>query len=144
MFISKETTSILGNENQLGFRLVKVADIIYTTIVSCIVVLVTLKFLQKSIFGWTENMLDDIIASKMDAPHGVMVFGLFCFIFSLFAVFAYLLRNFIELIPSPFHGMYGLNHRKLSEISDMSSLLLIILIVQTSMYSKLLNVLTLQ
>lgn len=140
MFIAKEI-QLTGKEIAWSFRVVKIADIIYTTILCCFIVLVTLRFLQSTFFKWIEHVLLTSTSSVMDAPHQLLVFGLFCSLFSLFAVFAYLLRNVIELIPSPFHGMQGLNHFKLREIADISSLVLIIVITQTPMYSKLMNVL---
>jgi hypothetical protein len=79
--------------------------------------------------------------TSFDSPHQLVVFFLFSILFSLFAILAYILRNAIELIPSPFHGMQGLNHTKLREIADISSLVLIILITQTPMYAKLMAVL---
>lgn len=142
MFIAKDNTEFTnGTELSLPFRLVKVADIIYTTLVCCLVVLFTLTLLQKSIFKWIEQLLNSISSTTVTTTNRSIVFGLFIFLFSLFAVLAYILRNVIEKIPSPFHGMQGLNHRKLSEISDMSNLVLIILIVQTPMYNKLMNIL---
>ena len=145
MFISKNTLSyaLQGNKmDDMSFRLIKISDIIYTTLICCVVVLSTLRLMERSVFAWIETLLDSISSAEATtAPNRILVFCLFYFLFSLFAVSAYILRNAIEMIPSPFHGMRGLNHIKLSEISDISSLLLIILIVQTPMYNKLMNVL---
>lgn len=142
MFIAKETTELTNSKDlSVPFRLVKVADIVYTTLVCCLVVLFTLTLLQKSIFKWIEQLLNSISSTAITNTNRAIVLFLFIFLFSLFAVLAYILRNLIEKIPSPFNGMQGLNHRKLSEISDMSNLVLIILIVQTPMYNKLMNIL---
>ena len=142
MFVANTMKYTIDQEVGLSFRLVKIADIVYTTIVSCALVLLLLRLLQGTAFAWIESMINQWSKpGGVDAPHQIIVFTLFCILFSLFAVLAYVLRNFIELIPSPFHGVRGLNHRKLREIADISSLVLIILITQTSMYVKLMNVL---
>ena len=40
----------------------------------------------------------------------------------LIIVIYYILRNVVELIPSPFHGLYGYDHYRLKELNGVAVL----------------------
>ena len=48
----------------------------------------------------------------------------------LFSVTTYVVRNFAELIPSPFDGLYGFEHKLVKELSGASTFVFIFLYFQ--------------
>ena len=120
-----------------SFRVVKIADIIYTTIISALVIIVFVLILQRTLFVWINQQLDNLSGKYVDVHNASILTGVFIVFTSMYAVLSYIIRNIIECIPSPFDGMYGFEHHELKEIFHMTSVIFPIVIAQTHMHSKL-------
>jgi hypothetical protein len=99
-----------NNSLNLPFRLIKLMDIGYITVV---------YFLIGIIFAFTLNNIlhiDDIDKYKTKTvPIQLLeIVG----ILWLNGIIIYTVRNLVELIPSPFNGMYGLVHTKVKELQN--------------------------
>jgi uncharacterized protein YqhQ len=55
----------------------------------------------------------------------------------LFIIMCYIVRNIIQFIPSPFHGISGYDHTKVRELYSASLLIYAMIYYQTNLQSKL-------
>ncbi len=54
----------------------------------------------------------------------------------IFGVIVYIVRNLAELIPSPFHGVAGLDHYRLKELSNAALFTVIFMIYQRNLKAR--------
>jgi len=99
-----------NNSLNLPFRLTKIMDIGYITVI---------YFLIGIVCAFTLNNIlhiDDIDKYKTKTvPIQLLeIVG----ILWLNGIIIYTVRNLVELIPSPFNGMYGLVHTKVKELQN--------------------------
>ena len=114
---------------EIVIRLLKVVDIGYITIFYFI-------------FGYGFATLYDRILGKFrkdraDAKSALRIaLELIGHIWSI-GVVTYLVRNVVELIPSPLHGLYGFNHYKLKELTIAPVFSLVFILFQDNLREKL-------
>jgi len=60
-----------------------------------------------------------------------------CLQFAVIGIIVYLIKNLFELIPFPFEGVYGYEHKKVKEIDTAIPLTYTILFFQNSLKQKL-------
>jgi hypothetical protein len=94
----------------LGFRIVKILDIMFIS---------TLFFIA----GFGMSRVFDNLTPRFDEEREkqdplilsiLKVIGMIC----LTTASIYILRNLVGLIPSPFEGLYGLEHLRIKEYSS--------------------------
>jgi len=115
----------------LLFRLVKMADIGYITV---------LYFLS----GFTVARLLDTYINKYnkadeDKKTTLQLIMEIVFFLWINGMLIYLIRNIIELIPSPFENIYGLKHDLLNELKYAPILEFTLLYYQVHLTDKLKN-----
>ena len=113
----------------LGFRVVKTLDIMYITVLFFAV-------------GFTMSRVFDSVLPKFDEEREkqlplyisiLKVIPLLC----LTAASIYILRNLVGLIPSPFEGIYGLEHLRIKEYSSSPILTFTIFYYQDNLQDRL-------
>jgi amino acid permease len=92
-----------------NFRFVKIMDIGYITAIYFIVGLIFSRLFDK-LFGEFDTKKED---NKNIVQVGAELIGMIWII----GISTYVVRNLVELIPSPFDGIAGLIHKKLKELS---------------------------
>ena len=117
--------------NNIIFRLVKVSDIAlvgnYFFFGGIIMSLLINNILPK---------YDDENVDKV--PTAILWRDIFLNV-SLIMIIAYILRNIIQLIPSPFEGIAGFEHSRLKELSGGVVLAFSIFSLQPNLKARLLN-----
>ena len=118
-----------GGKFNLRFRLVKMMDIGYITL---------LYFIT----GLIMALILDIIFEKFDAEEEnkkhigrslLEVIG----IIWMNGIIIYFIRNLVQLVPSPFNGLEGLNHFRVSELKTAAIFTFIFLSYQENLVQKL-------
>jgi len=61
-----------------------------------------------------------------------------CLQFAAIGIIVYLIKNLFELVPFPFEGIYGYEHKKVKELDNAIPLTYTILFFQNSLKDKLL------
>jgi tetrahydromethanopterin S-methyltransferase subunit C len=89
----------------LEFRTIKILDIGYITIIYFILGLLISRLFD-SYLGKYDKLNDD-------KKHPIRVGAELIIIIWVIGATVYLTRNIVELIPSPFHGLYGFDHFQL-------------------------------
>ena len=113
----------------LGFRVVKMLDISYITVIYFFIGFALARFLDSHVTKFDE---------KEESKKSVQRIMFECVLFiCLNAVLIYVCRNVVELIPSPFNGLYGLDHRRVKELTVAPTLSFALLFYQTRLQSKL-------
>ncbi len=108
----------------LKFRFVKIADIIYISILSYFIIYFICFILNKQ-FGEFNREKEEKEFKKNKNHFRFLLFkGLFLLIIS--AVILYIFRNIFELIPSPFNGLYGFEHKRVKELEAIPVVLFFI------------------
>ena len=113
----------------LGFRVVKMLDISYITVIYFFIGFTLARFLDSHVTKFDE---------KEESKKSIQQITLECILFiCLNAVLLYICRNLVELIPSPFNGLYGLDHRRVKELTVAPTLSFALLFYQTHLQNKL-------
>jgi hypothetical protein len=97
-------------KSELGFRLVKIADIGYITILYAIAALVTAK-----VFDLGLKKIDTM---KDKEKSNFQLFLEIILILWAAGILIYIIRNVMEIIPSPFEGLLGFEHKRVKELSN--------------------------
>jgi hypothetical protein len=113
----------------LGFRLVKMLDISYITVIYFIIGFVLARLLDTYVNTYSEKKEK----KKILLQSIFECIGFIC----LNAILIYICRNVVELIPSPFDGLYGLDHSRVKELSGAPTLAFALLFYQTRLQAKL-------
>ena len=103
----------------LNFRLVKVIDIGYITIIYFIIGVIFSRILDWG-FGKFNKKSEK-------SKHIIYIALELIFMIWIIGISTYLVRNIVELIPSPFEGMAGLVHRKIKELGGAGVYTLIVM-----------------
>lgn len=113
--------------NEIAFRLTKIADIVYISIISVIICII-LAILSSKLFGTYTKKDHENEKKYYSYPiFYLRVIGRFCLIVAYVAILLYILRNVMEHIPSPFHRINGLDHYRVKETEILPSILFILL-----------------
>ena len=105
----------------LPFRLVKIADIVFITVLYFAAGFITAK-------AFDTYIVPEVSEDQKDSKLSKVVRMLWYV--SLTAVAIYLWRNIIEHIPSPFEGIAGLKHHKVHELIEAPILIFAIFFYQ--------------
>jgi hypothetical protein len=106
------------------FRVIKMIDIIYISILAVIFGF-TLAYLSDRIFGIFEKKeYDEKVKENIEIRHELFIKMII--VVSYTSIILYLLRNFIELIPSPFNGICGLEHVRIKEIETVTGIIFVL------------------
>lgn len=111
-------------KNELCFRLTKMADIAYISVIGLFSGLL-LAILSDQIFG--EFNKDEINKLKDTTPHlGYYLALRLVIVVAYTGIANYIMRNTLELIPSPLNGICGLEHKRVGEIRSIPSIIFIL------------------
>jgi hypothetical protein len=94
--------------DELNFRAVKIMDIGYVTAIYFVVGLIFSRIFDK-LFGVFDQ-------KKEDQKHIVQISAELIGMIWIIGISTYVVRNLVELIPSPFDGLGGFIHKKLKEL----------------------------
>lgn len=94
---------------ELQFRSVKMLDISYVVIIYAIIALVFANFTEK-IFYLTDEEIEQMSIFEL--------FVRMCAQLAFMSISFYIVRNIVELIPSPFHKIGKFDHSKLTELKN--------------------------
>ncbi len=106
------------------FRLIKMIDIIYISILAVIFGFI-LAFVSDKIFGnFDKKKYDEEVKENKEIRHELFI--KMVIVVGYTSIILYLLRNFIELIPSPFNGICGLEHVRVKEIETVTGIIFVL------------------
>lgn len=116
-------------KNEVGFRLIKIADIGYITILYAISALVVAKAF-------------DILSKKVDTEPNEQKTSVKLFIEIIVylwvaGILIYGVRNLMELVPSPLDGIFGLEHIRVKELGNAGVFVFIFFYFEESLKKKL-------
>ena len=94
--------------NDLSFRLVKIYDIGYITILYFLT-----AFLSSLILCFLFSLYTKLVGRSKNIS--IIILELVVLMWIVGAL-TYVIKNIVELIPSPFEGMQGLVHKKVKEL----------------------------
>ena len=99
-------------KKEIIIRTIKILDIGYITSIYVIIGLIITLFYNKVFYKYDP---------KKDERKSLirLIFEMIGLVW-LGLVIGYIIRNIVELIPSPFDGLYGFNHRKVKELTIAS------------------------
>ncbi len=113
----------------LPFRLVKMLDIGYVATIYVILAV------------FLSTVIDEMLGpfSKEHAKkEGNFIFTLKTIgLVWLVGIIVYIVRNFVELIPSPFHGLAGFDHLRLKELTNAAAFAFVFLLYQKHLRARL-------
>lgn len=116
-------------KSELGFRLTKIADIGYITVIYSVLALIIAKAF-------------DIVSKKLDTEDNTqkssirLFFEITLYLWAA-GIIVYLVRNAIEYIPSPFEGVYGLEHLRVKELGNAGVFIFIFFYFEESLKKKM-------
>ena len=116
-------------KSELGFRLTKIADIGYITILYAIAALILAK-----VFDKVSKVLDVEDDSKKSSPR--LFFEIILYLWAA-GIVIYGVRNLMELVPSPFDGVYGLEHLRVKELGNAGVFIFIFFYFEESLKKKM-------
>lgn len=116
-------------KSELGFRLTKIADIGYITILYAISALVIAKAFDK-------------VSKRIDVEEDSTKSSLRLFLeITLYlwaaGILIYGVRNLMELVPSPLEGIYGLEHLRVKELGNAGVFVFIFFYFEESLKKKM-------
>jgi predicted PurR-regulated permease PerM len=118
-------------KNDLGFRVVKVFDIGYITILTFV-----FGILVARLFDFIYSKYEKLVG-KSRQPNILILLLELAVMMWLVGVSTYLTRNIIELIPSPFDGIAGLVHKNVKELGGAGVFTFIVLSFTNSIGTKI-------
>jgi len=117
-----------NNSLNLPFRLVKIIDIGYIT---------AIYFLLGLICAFALNNIFEIDNYEEYRKKGSLIILLEIIgILWLNGMIIYIVRNLVQLVPSPFNGLYGLKHNIVSELRDATIFIFALLYFQYSLRQR--------
>jgi hypothetical protein len=115
--------------SEVGFRLVKIADIGYITILYAISALLFAKVFDKLMKLFDTE--DDAQKSSLRLFIEIIVY------LWIAGIIMYLVRNIMGIIPSPFEGLYGFEHLRVKELDRGGVFIFIFLYFGEALKKKL-------
>ena len=110
--------------NELCFRIIKMLDIAYISVISLFSGFL-LAILSDKLFGKFDK-------EKLNEEKEKNKYFIFYLTFLLILVLSYtgivnyIMRNVLQLVPSPLHGICNFDHTRVSEIKSMPSIIFIL------------------
>jgi len=99
-------------------------DIIYISILAVIFGFI-LALISDQIFGkFDKEKYDNEVKEKKEIRYTLFIKSVI--VVGYTSIILYLLRNFIELIPSPFDGICGLEHVRVKEIETVTGIIFVL------------------
>ena len=118
-----------GLKREIFFRIVKILDMGYIVIIYFILGIALAK-LSDIVFGvYDEKKEKDKSLVQLGAEIMLMIW-------SNIIIF-YVARNFVQMIPSPFHNVAGFDHYRLKELGGSAILGATYIYFQTNLKSKI-------
>jgi len=115
--------------NSFKFRTIKIMDIILTS---------NYFFLGGILISiFIDYITPSLTKIELKQKSTIMLYVEIFLHIGLLVMFAYVLRNVIEMIPSPFNGIHGLDHSRLKELNGCVVLSFAILLFQTDLKKRL-------
>jgi hypothetical protein len=118
-------------KEQAQFRTVKMFDIAYISTLYFLAAFAIAKRLDDlfiKIFGEIDNK---------NPPSQIIIILEVITQISITSIISYLARNIIQLLPSPFHDVYGLDHLRVKEVAGGAILTTYLFFYQKSLQNKL-------
>lgn len=112
-----------------GFRLIKILDIGYVTLLYFLLAIITAVLLDK-LYG---NYDESAEKKKSTGRKALDLIGMIW----LNGVIIYLVRNLLPFIPSPFNGIYGFEHNRLKEIDSAYVFDFVLIYNQTNLVERM-------
>lgn len=117
-------------KQELIIRSIKIIDIGFITAIYFLIAFGLSTYIDKKL-----GKFDPVVANRKSM---LMVFcEIFLHIYMI-GVFAYVIRNLVELIPYPLHGIEGYDHRKLKELGGGVIFTFVFFFYQENLKEKLL------
>jgi len=113
----------------IGFRLVKMADISIITVIYFVVGFLAARGIDMISNPFNEKKEEEVTIWETCVN---LVYYLI-----ITAISIYILRNIIQLIPSPFEGLYKFQHIRVKELQSAQMLTFSILYYQNNLQDKL-------
>ena len=111
------------------FRLIKILDIGYIAIIY-----VLLGLLLAKMFDYLYGTFD----KKKERTKSFLRKTLeICGMMWIYGALIYVVRNTVEFIPSPFHGIHGFSHLRVKELTDAPVFIFIFFYFQEFLKNKL-------
>jgi hypothetical protein len=113
----------------LPFRLVKMMDMGYVTSIYVILAIFLSTVLDEALgkFDKGESDREGPLISVLKTIAHLWIAG----------IIIYIVRNVVELIPSPFQGMAGYDHFRLKELTTAAAFVFIFLLYQKNLRARL-------
>jgi len=86
---------------------------------------------------YLDHLFTTIFSSSMSKKNAAQLLFEIVFQVSLTGVVAYILRNIVVRIPSPFHGVAGLDHFKVKELNSGAVMFTFLLALQSNLQKKI-------
>jgi len=118
-------------KDDLSFRVVKVFDIGYITILTFAFGILVSRF-----FDFVFSKYEEAV-NKNGKPNIIQLLLELSVMMWLVGVSTYLARNVIELIPSPFEGVAGLVHKNVKELGGAGVFTFIVLSFTNTIGNKI-------
>lgn len=115
---------------ELGFRLIKIADIGYITVLYFLIAFFLSTWVDVRLLG---PFKPEVAAQK--STHRLL--GECILHIYLIGILIYITRNMVELIPSPFNGIQGFEHLRVKELTNAAVFTFIFLFYQRHLREKL-------
>jgi len=117
-------------KNELLFRIIKILDIGYITTIYFVIAIFISKITDKIFGEFDENK------EKKKSKFRILLelIG----VFWLYIVIIYIVKNLVELLPSPFDGINGFQHMLVKELKTGFPFFFIFLYLQRQFLDKLL------
>jgi hypothetical protein len=100
--------------NDINFRLYKILDIGYICAIYCIAGIFVSRILDFIFIKYDKLMGND----NTKKPYIVQLLLEIICMYWIIGTTTYIIRNIIELIPSPFEGFEGLIHKRVKELGS--------------------------
>jgi len=123
------STDIMVTDNQYKFYLSKSCDIFY----------ISFLYISISFFPaiYTDHLFSTIFGDELKEKSRTNLLYEIVLQVSLTGVIAYILRNIVTRIPSPFHGVGGLDHFRVKELNSGAVMFTFLLAFQSTLQKKI-------
>jgi hypothetical protein len=118
------------DQKELAFRGVKILDIGYIAMIYFALAFFLSTWMDRRVFG----EFDAEMAARKSTWRLVAECVLHIY---MVGVIAYVVRNIVELVPSPFEGVAGLEHKRVKELTNATVFVFIFLFFQHHLREKL-------
>lgn len=110
--------------NELCFRIIKILDIAYISVIGLFCGFL-LAIISDKLFGkFNKEKFDE---EKENNKYFVFYLAsLMILVLSYTGILNYILRNVLQLVPSPFHGICNFDHYRVGEIKSIPSIIFIL------------------